>query len=177
LTDNYNQIVRDNEELGFFGVNILDEDILAKKKLGIGSNTTEPSSSQQDKDITKQITDQASDIQSNIDRITDNIDKAKLRGNYNKAFYATLNDYDTSPAMIIHDNEVSKLILALKNLKLEISKPEEIKLKQDILNKSKIVERNSLNKTPLSTSDSLNLKMMNKSSVLNQNYDFQNISS
>jgi len=131
LTDKYNQIVRDNEELGFFGVNILDEDILAKKKLGIGSNTTEPSSSQQDKDITKQITDQASDLQSNIDRITGNIDKANLRGNYNKAFYATLNDYDTSPAMIIHDNEVSKLILALKNLKLEISKPEEIKLKQD----------------------------------------------
>jgi hypothetical protein len=131
LTDNYNQIVRDNEELGFFGVNILDEDILAKKKLGIVSNTTESSSSQQDKTITKQITDQASDLQSNIDITTYNIDKDNLRGNYNKAFYAILNDYDTSPAMIIHDNEVSKLILALKNLKLEISKPEEIKLKQD----------------------------------------------
>jgi len=131
LTDKYNQIVRDNEEPDFLGVNILDEDILAKKKLGIGSNTTEPSSIQQDETITKQITDQASDLQSNIDITTANIDKANLRGNYNKDFYVTLNDYDTSPAMIIHDNEVSKLILALKNLKLKISKPEEITLKQD----------------------------------------------
>ena len=106
LTDNYNQIVRDNEELDFFDVNILDEDILAKKKLGIGSNTTE------DETITKQITDQASDLSSNIYITTANIDKANFRGNYNKAFYATFNDYDTSPAMIIHDNEVSTLILA-----------------------------------------------------------------
>jgi hypothetical protein len=131
LTDNYNKIVRNNEELGFFGANILDEDILAKKKLGIGSNTTEPSSLQQDETITKQITDQANDLKSNIDITTANIDKDNLRGNYNKDFYVTLNEYDTSPAMIIHDNEVSKLILALKNLKLGISKPEEIRLKQD----------------------------------------------
>lgn len=90
LTDNYNKIVRNNEELGFFGANILDEDILAKKKLGIGSNTTEPSSLQQDETITKQITDQANDLKSNIDITTANIDKDNLRGNYNKDFYVTL---------------------------------------------------------------------------------------
>jgi len=122
LTDNYNQIIRDNR---IPNIPKLNEDRVAKKKLGIVSNTTEPLSVQQD--VKKTIAQQAHAFHSKITRatheITINAEKTeKNRKKYIEDFYSTLRHYENNPAMIIHDREVSKLIFALKNLKLEITK-------------------------------------------------------
>jgi hypothetical protein len=118
LTDTYNQIIRDNR---IPNIPMLNEDRVAKKKLGIVSNTTEPLSVQQD--VKETIAQQAHAFHSKITRATHEIEEKKKI--YNKDFYSILHDYENSPAMIIHDREVSKLIFALKKLKLEITKSRE----------------------------------------------------
>jgi hypothetical protein len=118
LTDNYNQIIRDNR---IPNIPKLNEDRVAKKKLDIVSNTTEPLSVQQD--VKETIAQQAHAFHSKITRATHEIEEKKKI--YNKDFYSILHDYENSPAMIIHDREVSKLIFALKKLKLEITKSRE----------------------------------------------------
>jgi hypothetical protein len=124
LTDTYNQIIRVNR---IPNIPKLNEDRVAKKKLGIVSNTTEPLSVQ---DVNKTIAQQVRAFHSKITRatheITINAEKTeKNRKKYIEDFYSILHHYENSPAMIIHDREVSKLIFALKNLKLEITKSRE----------------------------------------------------
>jgi hypothetical protein len=124
LTDNYNQIIRDNR---IHNIPKLNEDRVAKKKLGIVSNTTEPVSVQ---DVNKTIAQQVRAFHSKITRATHeikiNAEKTeKNRKKYIEEFYSILHDYENSHAMIIHDREVSKLIFELKNLKLEITKSRE----------------------------------------------------
>ena len=124
LTDNYNQIIRDNR---IPNIPKLNEDRVAKKKLGIVSNTTEPLSVQQD--VEKTIAQQAHAFHSKITSATHEIEEKKKI--YNKDFYSILHDYENSPDMIIHDIEVSKLIFAFKKLKLEITKSREIILQHN----------------------------------------------
>jgi len=119
LTDTYNQIIRDNR---IPNIPKLNEDRVAKKKLGIVSNTTEPLSVQQD--VKETIAQQAHAFYSKITRATLEIEKNRKK--YIEEFYSILHNYESSPAMIIHDREVSKLIFALKKLKLEITKSREI---------------------------------------------------